>query len=106
MLNLFLPMELLPTLDEEKASGLGSKSLEGLRFPTGPGTESGELKELTREPPWPLTALESQDPKSRDLQPQNLWNPPYGSWAPRGPDGEDSGSACSNGSSLHSSSGF
>ena len=57
MLNLFLPMELLPTLDEEKASGLGSRSLEGLRFPTGPGTESEELKELDREPPWPLTAL-------------------------------------------------
>ncbi|VFV23329.1 leukocyte tyrosine kinase receptor [Lynx pardinus] len=80
VLNLFLPMELLPTLDEEKASGLGSRSLEGLRFPTGPGTESGELKELDREPPW-------------DLQPRKLWNPPYDSWAPRGPEGEDSGSA-------------
>ncbi|XP_008585798.1 PREDICTED: leukocyte tyrosine kinase receptor [Galeopterus variegatus] len=106
VLNSSLPVELGPTLEEEVASRLGNRSLEGLR--------SSQPQELNPEnlKSWgesPLGSWLSSGPKplqSRVLQPQNLWNPTYGSWAPRGPEGEDSSIDGCNGSSLPSFAGF
>ncbi|KAF5925530.1 hypothetical protein HPG69_001977, partial [Diceros bicornis minor] len=106
VLNLPLPMELGPTLEEEGASGLGSRSLEGLRSPQAQELSLESLKswEGSLLGPWLPSGLKPH--KTRGLQLQNLWNPTYGTWAPRGPEGEDSGIDGSNSSSLHSSSGF
>ncbi|CAO2579296.1 Leukocyte tyrosine kinase receptor [Lemmus lemmus] len=102
VLNSALPVERGPVLEEEGASGLGSRSLKGLRSPQALQLSSENLKSwggglLGSWLPSGLKAL-----KSRCLQPQNLWNPAYGSWTPRGPKGEDLGVDFSNGSSLHS----
>ncbi|XP_026643566.1 leukocyte tyrosine kinase receptor isoform X2 [Microtus ochrogaster] len=102
VLNSPLPVEPEPILEEEGASGLGNRSLEGLRSPQALQLSSENLKSwggglLGSWLPSGLKAL-----KSRCLQPQNLWNPTYGSWIPRGPKGEDLGVDFSNGSSLHS----
>ncbi|XP_038186869.1 leukocyte tyrosine kinase receptor isoform X2 [Arvicola amphibius] len=102
VLNSPLPVEPGPILEEEGTSGLGNRSLEGLRSPQALQLSSENLKTwggglLGSWLPSGLKAL-----KSRCLQPQNLWNPTYGSWTPRGPKGEDLGVDFSNGSSLHS----
>lgn len=102
MLNSPLPVEPGPILEEEGASGLGNRSLEGLRSPQALQLSSENLKSwggglLGSWLPSGLKAL-----KSRCLRPQNLWNPAYGSWTPRGPKGEDLGVDFSNGSFLHS----
>ncbi|XP_070481111.1 leukocyte tyrosine kinase receptor isoform X1 [Equus przewalskii] len=103
VLNSPLPMELGPTLEEEGASGLGSRSLEGLRSPQTQELSLESLKSWGGSllGPWLPSGLKPS--KIRGLQLQNLWNPTYGSWAPRGPEGEDSGIDGSNSSSLHSS---
>ncbi|XP_057637322.1 leukocyte tyrosine kinase receptor isoform X2 [Chionomys nivalis] len=102
VLNSSLPVEPGPILEEEGASGLGNRSLEGLRSPQALQLSSENLKSwggglLGSWLPSGLKAL-----KSRCLRPQNLWNPTYGSWTPRSPKGEDLGVDFSNGSSLHS----
>ncbi|XP_049990043.1 leukocyte tyrosine kinase receptor isoform X3 [Alexandromys fortis] len=102
VLNSPLPVEPGPILEEEGASGLGNRSLEGLRSPQALQLSSENLKSwggglLGTWLPSGLKAL-----KSRCLRPQNLWNPAYGSWTPRGPKGEDLGVDFSNGSFLHS----
>lgn len=83
MLTSPLPMELGPTLEGEGTSRLGSRPLEGLRFPTNPGTESGGLEDLGGSlfGSWLPSGLKPL--KSRGLQPQNFWNPTYVCWAPR-----------------------
>ncbi|KAM5243480.1 LOW QUALITY PROTEIN: leukocyte tyrosine kinase receptor [Hipposideros larvatus] len=99
VLNSSLPVELVPKLEEDRASGLGSRSLEGLRSPQAQELSLESLKGCGGSllGPW------LKSPKSRGLQPLNLWNPTYGSWAPRGPQDEDSGIDASNASSLQSS---
>nr|XP_048316026.1 leukocyte tyrosine kinase receptor [Myodes glareolus] len=102
VLNSPVPVEPGPILEEEGASGLGNRSLEGLRSPQALQLSSENLKS------WGGGLLGSWLPsglkvlKSRCLRPQNLWNPTYGSWTPRSPKGEDLGVNFSNGSSLHS----
>lgn len=106
MLNSPLPMELGPTLEKEGASGLGSRSLEDLRSPQAKELSLESLKSWAWSllDPWLPTGL--KPPKSRAPQPQNVWNPTYGCWVPRGPEGEDTGIDATSGSSLHSSPGF
>ncbi|KAM9093630.1 LOW QUALITY PROTEIN: leukocyte tyrosine kinase receptor [Megaptera novaeangliae] len=99
VLNSPLPVELGPILEEE---GAGEPiSLGGLRCPQTQEPSPGSLKS------WGGSLLGPglKPSKSRGLQPQNLWNPTYGSWVPKGPEGEDSGTEGSS-SSLHSSPGF
>lgn len=102
MLNSPLPVEPGPILEEEGASWLGNRSLEGLGSPKPLELSSQNLKS------WGGGLLGSWLPsglktlKPRCLQPQNIWNPTYGSWTPRGPQGEDSGIDLSNGSSSGS----
>ncbi|XP_062061659.1 leukocyte tyrosine kinase receptor isoform X1 [Lepus europaeus] len=102
VLNAPLPMELGPTLEEEGASGLGNRSLEGLRALQPQELSPESMKSWRGNPlgPWLSSGLKPL--KSRGLQPQNLWNPTYGSWAPRGCEGDDSGTDHSNGSSSRS----
>ncbi|KAM6202503.1 leukocyte tyrosine kinase receptor [Rhynchocyon petersi] len=103
VLNFPLPVELGPTLEEE---GLGTTSLEGAR------SQHHQESNLKNVKPWGESSFGAwlpssiKSPKPRCLQPQNLWNPTYGSWAPRGCGGEASGTDGSNGSSLHSSPGI
>lgn len=106
VLNSPLLMELGPNLEEKGASELGSRSLESL---SSPQAQELNLESLNSwrgsfHGSWLSSGL--KPPKPRRLQPQNLWNPTYGSWAPRGPEGEDSGTEGSTGSSPHSSPGF
>ncbi|XP_031227393.1 leukocyte tyrosine kinase receptor isoform X4 [Mastomys coucha] len=102
VLNSPLPVEPGPILEEEGASWLGNRSLEGLGSPKPLELSSQNLKS------WGGGLLGSWLPsglktlKPRCLQPQNIWNPTYGSWTPRGPQGEDSGIDLSNGSSSGS----
>ncbi|EDL27970.1 leukocyte tyrosine kinase, isoform CRA_a [Mus musculus] len=102
VLNSPLPMEPGPILEEEEASRLGNRSLEGLRSPKPLELSSQNLKS------WGGGLLGSWLPsglktlKPRCLQPQNIWNPTYGSWTPRGPQGEDTGIEQCNGSSSSS----
>lgn len=101
MLNSFLPMEPQPTLEEEKDSGLGSRSLEGLRSPQAQELSLDCLRDgkgTSLAPGYPLA------PGTSNLRTFGI--PPYASWAPRGPEDEDLGIDGSNGSSLHSSLGF
>lgn len=79
VMNSPLPVEPGLTLEEEGASGLENRSLDGLR-PSQPLELSSEnLKSwgggLSSWLPSGLKAL-----TSRRLRPQNLWNPTYGSW--------------------------
>ncbi|XP_036779690.1 leukocyte tyrosine kinase receptor isoform X5 [Manis pentadactyla] len=106
VLNSPLPVELGPNLEEKGASELGSRSLESL---SSPQAQELNLESLNSwrgsfHGSWLSSGL--KPPKPRGLQPQNLWNPTFGSWAPRGPEGEDSGIEGSTGSSPHSSPGF
>lgn len=100
MLNSALPVEQGFILEEEGASGLGNGSLEGLSSPKPLELSSQNLKS------WGGGLLGSWLPSGlRTLKPrclQNIWNPTYGSWTPRGPQGEDSGIDLSNGSSSNS----
>nr|prf transmembrane protein kinase [Mus musculus] len=102
VLNSPLPVEPGPILEEEEASRLGNRSLEGLRSPKPLELSSQNLKS------WGGGLLGSWLPsglktlKPRCLQPQNIWNPTYGSWTPRGPQGEDTGIEHCNGSSSSS----
>uniref|UniRef100_A0A8C6RL03 Tyrosine-protein kinase receptor n=1 Tax=Nannospalax galili TaxID=1026970 RepID=A0A8C6RL03_NANGA len=98
VLNLPLPVELGPILEEEGASGLGNRSFEDLKSPQPLDQCSVNLKSWGGSP---FASWLSSDLKFQGLQPQNLWNPTYGSWAPRAPEGEDSGIDLSNSSSLH-----
>lgn len=90
MLNSPLPVELAPTLEEDRASGLGSRSLEGLRSPQAQELSLESLKSWGGSLLGPWLPSGFKLPKSRGLQSQNLWNPTYGSWAPGGLQGEDS----------------
>lgn len=83
MLDSPLPMELGPTLEEQGASGLGSKSLVGLIFPQAQKLNLELLRNWGGSllGPWLPSSL--KPPKSRGLQSQNLWNPTYDFWAPR-----------------------
>nr|XP_012621928.1 leukocyte tyrosine kinase receptor isoform X8 [Microcebus murinus] len=103
VLNSPLPVELGPTLEEEGASGLGNRSLESPRSPQPQELSPEGVTNWGGSPlgSWLSSGLKPL--KSRGLQPQNLWNPTYGSWAPRGPEVKDSGTDDSNGSFLHSS---
>uniref|UniRef100_A0A8C2VI33 Tyrosine-protein kinase receptor n=1 Tax=Chinchilla lanigera TaxID=34839 RepID=A0A8C2VI33_CHILA len=79
VLNSPLSMTLGPALEEEGASGLGNRSLEGPMFPQ-PQSQSPKIQKslagshLGR---WLSSGLKPLKP--RGLQPQNLWNPTYGS---------------------------
>uniref|UniRef100_A0A8C9QDS9 Tyrosine-protein kinase receptor n=1 Tax=Spermophilus dauricus TaxID=99837 RepID=A0A8C9QDS9_SPEDA len=84
VLNSPLPIELKPTLEDEGASGLGNRSLEGLRSPQPQDLSPENLKHWGRRPLVPHLSSGLKLLKSRGLQPQNLWNPTYGSV--RGPD--------------------
>ncbi|XP_055449979.1 leukocyte tyrosine kinase receptor [Psammomys obesus] len=96
-----LPVEPGPTLEEEAASRLENRALEGLRAPQPLELSSENLKSWGGSPgAWLPSGLKAL--KSRRLRPQDLWNPTYGSWTPRSPKGEDLGVDLSNGSSLHS----
>ncbi|KAM9202880.1 leukocyte tyrosine kinase receptor [Dugong dugon] len=109
VLNSPLPVELGPTLEEEGPSGLESRSLEGLRSLQPQELSLENLKSWGESPCGPWLPPGLKPPKSRSIQPQNLWNPTYGSQVPRGSEGEDSGidmAAGSNGCSLHSSPGL
>ncbi|XP_076704616.1 leukocyte tyrosine kinase receptor isoform X2 [Callospermophilus lateralis] len=86
VLNSPLPMELKPTLEDEGASSLGNRSLEGLRSPQPQDLSPENLKNWGRRPLDPHLSSGLKPLKSRGLQPQNLWNPTYGSWVPRDPD--------------------
>lgn len=102
VLNSPLPMEPGPIVEEEGASGPGNRSLEGLRSPKTLELSSQNLKSrggdlLGSQLPSGLKTL-----TSRCLQPQNIWNPTYGSWTPRSPQGEDSDIDLSNGPSSDS----
>nr|XP_042131916.1 leukocyte tyrosine kinase receptor [Peromyscus maniculatus bairdii] len=102
VLNSPLPVEPGPILEEERASVLGNRSLEGLRSPQALELSSENLKSwegglLASWLPSGLKAL-----KSRCFRPQSTWNPTYGSWTPRDPKDGDSGTDFSNGFSLHS----
>lgn len=90
VLNSPLPVELAPTLEEDRASGLGSRSLEGLRSPQAQELDLESLKSWGGSllDPWLPSGF--KPPKSRGLQSQNLWNLTYGSWAPGSLPGEDS----------------
>ncbi|XP_040602001.1 leukocyte tyrosine kinase receptor isoform X2 [Mesocricetus auratus] len=102
VMNSPLPVEPALTLEEEGASGLGNRSLEGLRSPQALELSSENLESWGGglSGSWLPSGLKAL--KSRHLQPQNLWNPTYGSWTLRVPKGEDSGIDYSNGPSLHS----
>ncbi|XP_002717825.2 leukocyte tyrosine kinase receptor isoform X2 [Oryctolagus cuniculus] len=102
VLNAALPVELGPPLEEEGASGLGNRALEGLRALQPQELSPENMKSWGGNAlgPWLSSGLKPL--KSRGLHPQNLWNPTYGSWAPRGCEGGDSGTDHSNGSSSHS----
>ncbi|KAF7481980.1 Hypothetical predicted protein [Marmota monax] len=86
VLNSPLPMELKPTLEDEGASSLGNRSLEGLRSPQPQDLSPENLKNWERRPLGPHLSSGLKPLKSQGLQPQNLWNPTYGSWVPRDPD--------------------
>ncbi|KAK2491679.1 hypothetical protein MC885_002508 [Smutsia gigantea] len=86
VLNSPLPMGLGPSLGGKGASEPGSRSLERLRSPQAQELNLESLNSWrgSFHGSW-LSIL--KPPKPRGLQPQNLWNPTYGSWAPRGPEG-------------------
>ncbi|XP_005316966.2 leukocyte tyrosine kinase receptor [Ictidomys tridecemlineatus] len=86
VLNSPLPIELKPTLEDEGASDLGNRSLEGLRSPQPQDLSPENLKNWGRRPLVPHLSSGLKPLKSRGLQPQNLWNPTYGSWVPRDSD--------------------
>ncbi|XP_006883284.1 PREDICTED: leukocyte tyrosine kinase receptor [Elephantulus edwardii] len=106
VLNSPLPEELGPTMEEEGTSGLGSMSLEGIRSLQPQELSLGNLKSWKESPFGPCLPSGLKSPKSRCLQPQNLWNPTYSSWVLRDREGEDSGIDTSNRFSLHSSPGI
>lgn len=72
MLDSPLPMELRPTLEEQGASGLGSRSLECLIFPQAQKLNLESLKNWGGSllGLWLPSGL--KPPKSRGLQSQNL----------------------------------
>uniref|UniRef100_G1TR20 Tyrosine-protein kinase receptor n=1 Tax=Oryctolagus cuniculus TaxID=9986 RepID=G1TR20_RABIT len=80
VLNAALPVELGPPLEEEGASGLGNRALEGLRALQPQELSPENMKSWGGNAlgPWLSSGLKPL--KSRGLQPQNLWNPTYGSW--------------------------
>ncbi|KAM8780238.1 LOW QUALITY PROTEIN: leukocyte tyrosine kinase receptor [Rhynchonycteris naso] len=78
VLNSPLPMELGPTLEEERASGLGSRLLEGLRSPQAHKLSLGNLKSWGGSLLDPGLPSRLKPPKSRGLQLHNIWNPTYG----------------------------
>uniref|UniRef100_H0X7V9 receptor protein-tyrosine kinase n=1 Tax=Otolemur garnettii TaxID=30611 RepID=H0X7V9_OTOGA len=104
VLNSPLPVELRPTLEEDGAFGLGNRSLEGPKSPQPQELSPEGMKSWGGSPLGLPSAVKPLKP--RGLQPQNLWNPTYGSWAPRGPESEDSGIDGRDGSFLYSLSGF
>uniref|UniRef100_A0A2K6GCN6 receptor protein-tyrosine kinase n=1 Tax=Propithecus coquereli TaxID=379532 RepID=A0A2K6GCN6_PROCO len=79
VLNSPLLVELGPTLEEEGASGLGNRSLEGPRSPQPQELSPEGVTSWGGRPlgPWLSSGLKPL--KSTGLQPQNLWNPTYGS---------------------------
>ncbi|KAF3830422.1 hypothetical protein GH733_004241 [Mirounga leonina] len=82
-----LPMELGPTLEQEGTSGLGSRSLEGLRSPEAQELNLESLKSWggSMVGPWLPSSLKT--PKSKGDSKGIQRNPPYGSWASRGTEG-------------------
>nr|XP_045013017.1 leukocyte tyrosine kinase receptor isoform X2 [Jaculus jaculus] len=74
-----LPMELGPILEEEGSLRLGNEYLENLTAPQPQDFSSENLKswEGSSLGPWLTPGLKAL--KSKGLQPQNLWNPTYGS---------------------------
>ncbi|XP_042543521.1 leukocyte tyrosine kinase receptor [Dipodomys spectabilis] len=100
VLNSPLPVEAGPIVEEEGACALGNRPLEVLRapLPQDPGSESLKSRGGNLGT-WLSAGLKPL--KCGGLQPQNLWNPTYGSWAPRAPVQGDSGIDLSNSSSLH-----
>ncbi|XP_034351254.1 leukocyte tyrosine kinase receptor isoform X2 [Arvicanthis niloticus] len=97
VLNSPLPMEPGSILEEEGASGLGTRSLEGLKSPK-PSSQNLKGRGGGLLGSWLPSGLKTLKPKCL----QNIWNPTYGSWTPRGPQGEDSGIDLSNGSFSNS----
>ncbi|XP_069861955.1 leukocyte tyrosine kinase receptor [Dipodomys merriami] len=100
VLNSPLPVEAGPIVEEEGACALGNRTLEVLRAPPpqDPGSESLKSRGGNLGT-WLSAGLKPL--KCGGLQPQNLWNPTYGSWAPRAPVQGDSGIDLSNSNSLH-----
>ncbi|XP_004578216.2 leukocyte tyrosine kinase receptor isoform X4 [Ochotona princeps] len=89
VLNAPLPVELGPTLEEEGAPGLDPGPLGGPR-PLQPRELGAENMTGWAGQPlghWLDSGLKPL--QSRGLQPHSLWNPTYGSWAPKEQEGED-----------------
>ncbi|KAL2790403.1 leukocyte tyrosine kinase receptor isoform 2 precursor, partial [Daubentonia madagascariensis] len=80
VLNSPLPLELGPIVEEEGASGLGNRSLEGPRSPQPQELSPEGMKSYGGSPlsPWLPSGLKPL--RSKGLHPQNLGNPNYGSW--------------------------
>ncbi|XP_012865448.1 PREDICTED: leukocyte tyrosine kinase receptor [Dipodomys ordii] len=98
VLNSPLPVEAGPIVEEEGACALGNRPLKVLRAPPPQDPGSDSLKSRGGNlGTWLSAGLKPL--KCGGLQPQNLWNPTYGSWAPRAPVQGDSGIDLS--SSLH-----
>lgn len=97
VLNSPLPVEPGSILEEEGASGLGTRSLEDLRSPK-PSSQNLKGRGGGLLGSWLPSGLKTLKPKCL----QNIWNPTYGSWTPRVPQGEDSGIDLSNGSFSNS----
>lgn len=79
VLNSPLLLTVRPTLEEEGASELGNRSLEGPRS-LQPQDQSPKTLKNWEEGHlgcWLSSGLEPLKP--RGFQPQNLWNPTYGS---------------------------
>ncbi|ELW48137.1 Leukocyte tyrosine kinase receptor [Tupaia chinensis] len=102
VLNSPLPVELGPTLEDEGTSGLEKESSESLRSPKLQELLPENLKSWRGRSRGPWLSFGFKPLKSRGLHPKNLWNPTYGSWAPRGPEAENSGIEGGNSSPLHS----
>lgn len=74
MLNSPLPVELVPKLEEDRASGLGSRSLEGLRSPQAQELSLESLKGCGGSllGPW-LQVPQIQGPPTSELLESHLW---------------------------------
>ncbi|KAM4828970.1 leukocyte tyrosine kinase receptor [Thomomys bottae] len=100
VLNSPLPVEPGPTVEEEGASAAENRASEVLSVSQPQNPSSQSLKSWGGNlGTWLSSGLKPL--RCRGLQPQNLWNPTYGSWAPRAPVRDDSGIDRSNSSSLH-----
>ncbi|XP_048188017.1 leukocyte tyrosine kinase receptor [Perognathus longimembris pacificus] len=101
VLNSPLPMEPAPVVEEEGASAPGNGTSEVLRAPHSQGPSAQSLRSWGGNllGTWLSSGL--KPPKCRGLQPQNLWNPTYGAWAPRAPVPADPGADLHGSSALH-----